>query len=85
MLWKHPDHLRGHSEVLLISAYHHHRVLSYTSIKMSLCCFRDCIKGVGWEILKRAYEILSRIEEDEVEVREITSKHFCNNCMSRDR
>jgi len=29
---------------------------------------RDCIKGVGWPILKNAYEILGRIEEDEVEV-----------------
>lgn len=27
----------------------------------------DCIKGVGWDILKKAYEILGRIEEDEVE------------------
>ncbi|XP_053388998.1 serine/threonine-protein kinase Nek4-like isoform X2 [Mercenaria mercenaria] len=27
----------------------------------------DCIKGVGWPILKQAYEILGRIEEDEVE------------------
>ena len=36
--------------------------------KCYLYIFRDCIKGVGWEILKRAYEILSRIEEDEVEV-----------------
>ncbi|KAL3853358.1 hypothetical protein ACJMK2_016906 [Sinanodonta woodiana] len=27
----------------------------------------DCIKGVGYEILKQAYDILSRIEEDEVE------------------
>ncbi|XP_052780747.1 serine/threonine-protein kinase Nek4-like isoform X2 [Mya arenaria] len=28
---------------------------------------QDCIKGVGWPILKNAYEILGRIEEDEVE------------------
>ncbi|KAK3579311.1 hypothetical protein CHS0354_029593 [Potamilus streckersoni] len=28
---------------------------------------QDCIKGVGYDILKEAYDILSRIEEDEVE------------------
>ncbi|KAH3839809.1 serine/threonine-protein kinase Nek4-like isoform X2 [Dreissena polymorpha] len=28
---------------------------------------QDCIKGVGWPILKNAYDILGRIEEDEVE------------------
>ena len=30
--------------------------------------FRDCIKGVGWNILKDAFEILGRIDEDEIEV-----------------
>lgn len=30
--------------------------------------YRDCIQGVGWDILKNAFEILGRIEEDEVEV-----------------
>ncbi|XP_053377054.1 serine/threonine-protein kinase Nek4-like isoform X7 [Mercenaria mercenaria] len=32
----------------------------------------DCIKGVGWPILKQAYEILGRIEEDEVEPKLVT-------------
>lgn len=30
--------------------------------------FRDCIKGVGYQALKKAYEILNKIDEDEVEV-----------------
>lgn len=32
----------------------------------------DCIKGVGWNVLKQAYEILGRIEEDEVEPKLVT-------------
>ena len=35
---------------------------------LALLSFRDCVKGVGYEILKKAYEILDRIEEEEVEV-----------------
>ena len=30
--------------------------------------FRDCIQGVGYSVLKKAYEILDKIDEDEVEV-----------------
>jgi hypothetical protein len=40
-----------------------------------LYIFRDCIKGVGWPVLKQAYEILGRIEEDEVEVNISTALH----------
>ena len=44
---------------------------------MSFSPFRDCIKGVGWNVLKQAYEILGRIEEDEVEVRD---SYFYSKC-----
>ena len=30
--------------------------------------YRDCVQGVGYAVLKKAYDILDHIEEDEVEV-----------------
>jgi hypothetical protein len=36
----------------------------------NIFCFyyRDCIDGVGFEVLHKAFKILSNIEDDEVEV-----------------
>lgn len=35
---------------------------------MKILFFRDCIRGLGVEKLKRAYDVLDNIENDEVEV-----------------
>jgi len=38
-------------------------------IKQIFCFYyRDCIDGVGFEVLHKAFKILSNIEDDEVEV-----------------
>lgn len=40
---------------------------------------RDCVRGVGFEVLHKAFEILSNIEDDELEVRVLLSFHCVLN------
>ena len=44
-----------------------------------VCVCRDCVQGVGYPVLKKAYDILDHIEEDEVEVTAVTWS--CNGTM----
>ena len=43
-------------------------MMLWIMLMFTVCIFRDCIQGVGYSVLKKAYEILDKIDEDEVEV-----------------
>ena len=45
---------------------------SLLCVCVCVCVCRDCVQGVGYPVLKKAYDILDHIEEDEVEVTAVT-------------
>lgn len=45
------------------------------------CIFRDCVRGVGFEVLYKVFEIFLNIEDDELEVRDFRISFLSFYCV----